>query len=137
MRMKGIKNHGYNHIEFIGNLVEITSEQLVSFIGSPIMLIEGETDLANGKVHTDLDLESLKYAFSRQYESIAVYVRIDDDIFPLKLQAYPDDTNQLSATYWEINTIDSTLLKITINGDLRDEVENKGVFIQLESLSGE
>lgn len=137
MRMKGIKNHGYNHIEFIGNLIEITSAQIPAFVTSPIKLTKGETDLENYEVHTDLDLESLEYAFSRQYETISVYVKIGDDIYPLKLQAYPDNTNQLSASYWEINTIGSTLLKITINGDLRDEVDNKGVFIQLADLSGE
>lgn len=136
MRMKGIKNHGYNHIEFIGNLIEITSAQISAFVTSPIQLTNGETDLDNGKVHTDLDLESLEYAFSRQYESIAVYAKIGDDIYPLKLQAYPDNTNQLLASYWEINTIGSTLLKITINGDLRDNAD-KGVFIQLADLSGE
>lgn len=122
--LKGLKNKGYNNIEFLGNLIEITEEQLASFVSSSIALTEGETDLANNKVHTDLDLTSLIYAFSRQYETISVYVKIGDDIFPLKLQAYPNNIDDYINTYWEINTLGSSLVKVTIigNKDL-DKVE--------------
>lgn len=130
MRLKGIKNHGYNHIEFIGNLIEITQEQLALFTNN-IALTSGETDLANNKVHTDLDLESLIYAFSKQYETISVYVKIGDDIYPLKLQAYPNNSDDSINAYWEINTLGSNLAKVNITGnsDL-DKVE-----INIEILS--
>ena len=123
MRMKGIKNHGYNHIEFIGNLIEITEEQLSAFTNN-VTLTDGETDLENNKVHTDLDLASLTYAFSRQYETISVYAKIGDDVYPLKLQAYPNNVDTGFNTYWEINTLGSDLAKVNIigNKDL-DKVE--------------
>ena len=134
MRLKGIKNHGYNHIEFIGNLIEITQEQLASFIGNTIALTDGETDLENGKVHTDLDLESLQYAFSRQYETISVYVRIGDDVYPVKLHSYPNDTIELENNYWVINSLGSALVNVNINGVDRDNAD-KGVFIKIKALS--
>ena len=133
MRMKGIKNHGYNHIEFIGNLIEITQEQLASFFGNTIALTDGETDLTNNKVHTDLDLESLKYAFSRQYETISVFVRIGDDVYPVKLHSYPNAI-ELENNYWVINSLGSALVNININGVDRDNAD-KGVFIKITALS--
>lgn len=131
--LENVKNKGYNHIEFLGNLIEITLEQLASFIDTPIALTEGETDLVNGKVHTDLDLKSLIYAFSKQYETISTYVKIGDDIYPLKLQSMPNDIDNNTNTYWEINTLNSTLVKVTIIGDNRDGVE-PNVTIELNAV---